>query len=719
LACLDECDTNQKAAFEKWVGIHSQSIERFAFQYGCSPEQAREVTEDIFRALNNLEIIDETETTTLYKITMEKLSHIQQSTSHLDGIFPFEEDAKLHSEIIELDEKYRIPLVLHRYHGLKDEQIAIIIDVHQTEIKSRIRTAKKIVSEKIKEPSIERMEKRLTLLGKSYERLPALFRFEQVMQKKELTMNKQNEIERKKKNRKGRVWAIVLGVLLVGLVTGTFFTGEEWELRKDRKYIENLKKDFAVETKKRQEILGVSDDVFNSIFYFELAKSQFEGMIIDFEKMNSEGEKIDRQLADDFLVEIIASMKLPSELVEELFAAPLTNNLEKSLEFISKYIEKSYMIRHSFYGQFAIDYEKLNNAIVDGKFDIEYIRSRKEDFSESTIIAIEALASQNIPPLSYITKEGVIVNTMNSEFIGRLRSALHESVGGHLTQYEKEPFVMEGKLLYSIDQTFRFIEEMEQTVIAEREINGESAMEGLLIHLLDTVIKGGTIGPLLGSDGSISEEHRKVWKQFASLGPESGVGVIMTKIVDEMEESDWKTSEFYSSIDDWRIHEAYGLAINGELDNFIADEFVPMSEVFEERTTAIQDLEQDTLSLYNEFTVSYDRALLKKMHPLLIVSLFYLANDMEDPVTMWHLTDPDTRTPAPEEYANGWKKEVPLLEKTNSIHFDPSMIMDDRSITKVPIEFNRNGKKNYNLWMTYAKDQVWQVEAIVLHEGNL
>ena len=144
-----------------------------------------------------------------------------------------------------------------------------------------------------------------------------------------------------------------------------------------------------------------------------------------------------------------------------------------------------------------------------------------------------------------------------------------------------------------------------------------------------------------------------------------------------------------------------------------------MSELFEERTAAIQDLDQDTLSLYNEFTVTYDRAMLKNVHPLLIVSLFYFANDMDDPVTMWYLTDPDTRTPTPGEYANGWKKEVPLLEKTISIHFDPAMVMDDRSIKRVPIEFDRNGKKNYYLWMTYAKDQVWQVEAIVLHEGNL
>ena len=574
MACLDECDTNQNlAAFEQWVGINSQSIERFAFQYGCSPEQACEVTVDIFRAIfNNQEIIDETETTTLYKIAIEKLSHIQKSISHLNDIFPFEEDAKLHSEIIGLDEKYRIPFVLHRYHGLDDEQIAAIIDVYPTEIELRIKTAKKIVCEKIKEPSIERIEKRLMLLGKSYERLSVLFRFEQVMQKKELAENKPKEIDRKKKSRKGRVWAIVLGVLLIGLVTGTFFTGDEWELRTDRKYIENLKKDFVLETKKRQEILGVSDEVFNSIFYFELAKSQFEGMIIDFEKMNIEGEKIDRQLATDSLVDIVASMKLPSELVEELFAAPLTNDLEKSLEFISRYIEKSYMIRHSFYGQFANDYEKLKDAIVDGKLDIEYIRTRKEDFSESTVVAIEALVSQNIPPLSFISSEGVILNTMDSEFTGRLRSALHESVGGHLTQYEKEPFDMDGKLLYSLDETIGFIEEMEQTVIAERETREDSTMEGFMIHLLDRVIKGGTIEPLQGNDGSISEEHRKAWKQLASLGPESGVGVIMTKIVDEMEASNWKTSEFYSSLDDWRIHEAYGLAINGNLDNFNADE---------------------------------------------------------------------------------------------------------------------------------------------------
>lgn len=87
---------------------------------------------------------------------------------------------------------------------------------------------------------------------------------------------------------------------------------------------------------------------------------------------------------------------------------------------------------------------------------------------------------------------------------------------------------------------------------------------------------------------------------------------------------------------------------------------------------------------------------------------------------MWHLTEPASREASLDEYeTNDWVKEIALLDVTDSIRYNPSLIMDDGHKVLVPIEFERNGKMYYNVWMTYAKDQVWQVEKIVIEEGEL
>ncbi|WP_203249248.1 RNA polymerase sigma factor [Sporosarcina beigongshangi] len=713
---MDETGDNQKVkggdfiAFEEWMDNHHRNIERFAFQNGYTQEQAAQITEAVCKEIyNELENLDFRKCN-IYKRVLEKIATLQQRAPLLDDIFSFGEDAELHSAIIDLEETYRVPLVLQVFHGLDNKQVAGFTDLPISEVEVRIRAARELLGKAINESSTERLEKRFELLGKSYARLPILFNVENVW-KSMISVSDPIEKNRKKRGWAGWLIATALGLILMSLVGSTFFTGEDWELRSDRKYIEGLKKEFAERVAGKQKILGVSDELFNRMNFFRGAREHFNVLLMELEDKNQQGEKIDRQLAETWLLELTEVVKLPSEYADELFATPFVNDAEQSRLFVEAYLMSVDMMSYSLYELYSnADYNRLGKALETGTFDADTSEMQQQGYSKNTIEVVQAFTGQNIERLLPEHAVG------HSEFVTELRAALHESAGIRLAQYEREPFIMNEKLLYSIDETTGFIEEMEETLIASmrNELMGYS-MEGTMLNLLDAILQGKTIEEFKNNDGSISEVHRNAWRRLALLGTDSGVGAIMTKIVGEMEASGWKHSKFRDSLDNWKIHEAYSYASIGKLAQFGVQ---PIQVAYSEKVFALPNnhLNREVAGLYDEFSIAYDRTILRNVHPLFIVGLFYYANDKDDSVMMWHLTDPASRVSSLEEST---AKEIALLDITDSIRFDPSLKMDDGHKVLAPIEFERNGKMYYNVWMTYAEDEVWQVESIIIEEGSL
>ena len=54
----------------------------------------------------------------------------------------FEEDRELHYAIIQLDEKYRIPLILYYFQDLSYQQIADVLNITLSTVKTRLHRAK-------------------------------------------------------------------------------------------------------------------------------------------------------------------------------------------------------------------------------------------------------------------------------------------------------------------------------------------------------------------------------------------------------------------------------------------------------------------------------------------------------------------------------------------------------------------------------------------------
>jgi len=300
----------------------------------------------------------------------------------------------------------------------------------------------------------------------------------------------------------------------------------------------------------------------------------------------------------------------------------------------------------------------------------------------------------------------------------KMRKSLHESAGGYITLQEKEPFVVDDKLVYSLEDTIDFIKEMENTMNADTTADPDYSfsLEGMIGFFLDMIVSDRTIEPLSDADGKISKVHREAWKQLASFDKDSGVGRLMTKIVDEMEVSDWEQSEFLTALgqEEHRIYEAYYMALEGNLESFQLEYEIPVYSMYEGKVVDPKSMWAETKALYEAFAVDYNESLLVNTHPLQILTLFYYANEIEDSMMMWLLSDEASRGETPAEYINDWKKEESLLLKPDTeITFDPALITENGDKPHVPLAISRSGGGSNYVWVTYGQDDIWRIEGFI------
>lgn len=145
--------------------LHHRTIEKFAFQCGVHTHDIPDVTQEVFIKLYRFlhQFNHEKFTTWLYKITLnatrdyyrkesrevtKEHKFTQNSSNHTytpsaeEQILVFEEDQELHQAILQLDEKYRYPIVLYYFHELTYEQIAEVLNTPLSTVKTRLLRAK-------------------------------------------------------------------------------------------------------------------------------------------------------------------------------------------------------------------------------------------------------------------------------------------------------------------------------------------------------------------------------------------------------------------------------------------------------------------------------------------------------------------------------------------------------------------------------------------------
>jgi RNA polymerase sigma-70 factor, ECF subfamily len=162
-------------AFSQLVEIHYPIVEKFAYQLGNRHDEIEDITQEVFiRVYRFIDQFTKAKFSTwLYKITLNVTRDFaRKRQSNLRKVFKFqqdfqkedypeteaavlrnEEDRVLHLVIQKLDEKYRVPIVLYYFHEKKYDEIAEIMSISLSTVKTRILRGKSMLKKMMEELS--------------------------------------------------------------------------------------------------------------------------------------------------------------------------------------------------------------------------------------------------------------------------------------------------------------------------------------------------------------------------------------------------------------------------------------------------------------------------------------------------------------------------------------------------------------------------------------
>ena len=341
---IDQMKNEESAAIDKLIDRYFAIIEQFAFQFGCSPEQAGEVAEEVFRVVfHDKDKLrdDKRPEQILYTITIDLMRNIQLKDSTLESVMPFEEDQQMHRTITRLNENSKISLILSQFHQMNHAEIASIMGTSEKEVSRAISDALQQFGK------ISQLEKRLSFLGKSYSRMKLSFNEENVFR------NPHEDLNKPSKKRITRKSLLIWASGLIGLITVLailVMTSDEYQKSSAEKYVERLIVSFEDEIESTLTGMGLpnSEDPayqFHVETYATSAQEEFKWMIEDLKHQISKNEKINKKQTNKQFNEMIEKLEPPSKMVERLINNPLTTDREKSEEFINDYVAKSFFIK--------------------------------------------------------------------------------------------------------------------------------------------------------------------------------------------------------------------------------------------------------------------------------------------------------------------------------------------------------------------------------------
>ena len=644
-------------ALNKWMDIYSRKIERFAFQYGLSLEAAFQVTLDTFVSFNKaFENMDEVESIlpSLYKFAIEKMMRIQSIDPLFDDVFPFKEDAELHSEIINMDKKFRLPFILSSFHELDFEQIASILQSSPNDVEVNIQTAKSFLGE-------DHLEKRTEFLGKSYDRLPVLFKAEQIIGK---TVPPEIKTEKFKPSK----WLVATFVLLVSLFTLSFFLSNKGETEKIASSDFEIR--YKEERDKRQEMLMLESERFGKLKFIKEVDRRMGSLLA------KEATSLQENLEVEFL-DILWEMKLPSEMLDDaMLGSTMMENEDESIRFLGSYRNKVLEII-SLYEGILWDYrEDIENFEVErfiNKADQMMISS--DEFPEELKNILNTMENQSIQLISNQNTGRIEVVHYGSERFGEILFGFHPNVHGYIAMLVNEAYLNGGTMKSPIQEVFYYIFMMEEALAkVKKDKVLYPALQAEYVSLFYNIVKGSAAEDVFDGQGIIKIDYKDVWQRYSNMFGVQPSNYLMMPIVEEMEASGWRSSKSWDEFSKEKIEETLEIARNGELERVMYGE----RPVFEDDSITLPNEEffSQVEQLYNEFKQSYDIHVFKGWSPLFTVGVYDYANEMEDPATMYHLLregfdeySETGMTQSLEEYVESWHKGFSIFKDFDRVEF--------------------------------------------------
>lgn len=689
------------AGLVEWIGPHLEEVERFSFQYGLTLDKAYDVTLDTYITFRKeLESFDEGTPLIpeLYRIALKKLSQYHSPMTVLDDIFPFREDAELHSKIIGLNEKYRIPFILTLFHELDNEQIAWITDSSTIEVKKNIQSAKKLIDE-------GNLDKHLELLGKSYNRLPIQFKVAQILG----TVSQQKRSKPFKK--KPVLWTIVgVLVLTVSIVAMQIVWASKGEQSANGAFFIELEENYKMERDLRQKMLSIEDGRFNGLPFIKAADERMD------ELANSQAIESQSQ-RDDMTAEveeIINGLKLPAEMIGDVVSEPLNEDEKASVAYLSLYREKvNDMI--IVYNGIVWDHRESIETILQDSQSVDLMMLTSSDFPQELQNIVDTMQDQSIKLCENKNTGEITACYYNSDSHQRMEYLLNYNTAGYVNMMTYEYYMNNKNLAYGPGWIAEELQRIEHTVVnAKKETDLYPLLESYYTNLFYEVVKGSQIVQAFEDEGLVPENYQQAWKMLVGYDEANLLSYLAGPIIKEMEASDWKSSESWEQFNREKIAETLKLARGGELAVLMfGKEPKVKSKIIE---LPDDQYAKKIMELYSEFIKSYDKNVFKGLSPVFVVGVFDYANEMEDPETMFNLFyenmlihSENGSIATLESYVDNWYKGFSLFKDASSIQFTGEDLMrsGDNYQADVKITYNSNAIESVSTLL--VEKELWQM----------
>ncbi|MBS3682176.1 hypothetical protein KGF86_18445 [Ornithinibacillus massiliensis] len=623
---------NKQEGFKQLVTHYKSTVEQIAFQYGLDQENIVSVVQETFvklhRGIDRVERHDLSGS--LYRATMDSLKDyrriqttITNNNSYKMYGYYFEnlDHMVIQHALTKLDDKYKIPIILHHFHQMTLEEISFIIKANSDMLKKLIPQGMQLLHVNIekmdaKETSIDfhhvKLSDMLDEMVYSYERLPEFTQIQELLNQVEMVGQKQ------KWRKSIPILVGIVGLILFSFLSVNYIQGErqrqvlkeeeasasvdsemdDLDNEEDNQGLDPELEAYFEEAKERlAEELGIEDiDTFPTV-------TMVEGLL-------NELKSDPTYYHDDTKSYIEMLLQSPSSL-----KAKLDPNAIDSVDYLYQYF---YLVSNY---EYAFQ-EYLNQLLWD--YDIS-----KDDY-ESIVSLQEGASSYKgsekiIEFIDVLGKQGYILTTTSEQ--DALTLTVKFSIE-NLIQYMEHVGYSDAYIAYvkyisnKEDQDWNRWESFAAYALEAEELLS-TYEDSYSAFIRDSIIED--IESYLHNylrfweNTIVTEVEKEEYNQLLANHPDSILSQVVKTTMRNWEENDWKRTEDAIRIYDMRLlFDKRYQHINYE-DTLILDSW-PFTPT--------------TSTTYESYSEELNQDMLSEENPMEIVSLYAYASVRKDTDTM-------------------------------------------------------------------------------------
>ena len=143
-------------------------------------------------------------------------------------------------------------------------------------------------------------------------------------------------------------------------------------------------------------------------------------------------------------------------------------------------------------------------------------------------------------------------------------------MNGYVNMMAHEPYFVDLGAEDAFEKAVNHLRDMEYTLVnVQKDTNLYPVLESYFVTLLYNIIKGSEASEIFDGQGIVKEDYRLAWERIFYSDEATPLNYLVRPIVDEMEKSDWSSSESWEQFNRDKIVEALELARNGELEEIM------------------------------------------------------------------------------------------------------------------------------------------------------